>query len=128
MYQNCVVKITQGGGVAAPIASQVLTDVLTYLEVKKDNIQNEEEKKYIVVPNIRRMSIKEAEKVLNESGLVLKADPNQSEKIILEQIPYPGIEVKQGSAVQIIIEQIFKTIFVKKKINKTLNVNIFLNI
>ena len=34
----------QGGGVAAPIGSQVLGEVLPYLEIKKDNEQEEEKK------------------------------------------------------------------------------------
>ena len=49
----------QGGGVAAPIASQVLGEVLPYLEIKKDN-QDEEEKGEAEVPNLIGLTRKEA--------------------------------------------------------------------
>ena len=51
----------QGGGVAAPIASQVLGEVLPYLEIKKDN-QDEEEKGEVEVPNLIGLTRKEAKK------------------------------------------------------------------
>ena len=42
----------QGGGVAAPIGSQVLGEVLPYLEVKKDNLKDEDKKSKVEVPSI----------------------------------------------------------------------------
>ena len=57
----------QGGGVAAPIASQVLGEVLPYLEIKKDN-QDEEEKGEVEVPNLIGLTRKEAKKTLEEEG------------------------------------------------------------
>lgn len=53
------------------------------------------------------MNVKEAEKILKEIGLELKIEDKQMDKInsiILEQLPYPGIEVKQGSTIDIILE------------------------
>ena len=52
----------QGGGVAAPIASQVLGEVLPYLEIKKDN-QDEEEKGEVEVPNLIGLTRKEAKNI-----------------------------------------------------------------
>ena len=60
----------QGGGVAAPIGSQVLGEVLPYLEIKKDNEQ-EEEKKEVEVPNIIGMTEKEAKQ---EASRCLRCD------------------------------------------------------
>ena len=49
----------QGGGIAAPIASQVLTDVVAYLNIERDNVkEGEEEPQDVNVPDIRGKSIK----------------------------------------------------------------------
>ena len=96
----------QGGGVAAPIASQVLGEVLPYLELKKENEQEIEVKTEVTVPDIRNISIKEAKKQLKEIGLELQinnqdegATINESETVIKEQIPKPGISINSGSSV-----------------------------
>lgn len=90
---------------AAPIASQVLGEVLPYLEIKKDN-EAEEEKQEIEVPNIIGMSISEAKKVLKELQLELEikenAEEEQSdneERKITQQLPKAGIKIKQGTSV-----------------------------
>ena len=61
----------QGGGVAAPIASQVLTDVLAYLEIKKDNVGEADVIVEIEVPELRENTVKSARKALKDLGLEL---------------------------------------------------------
>ena len=86
----------QGGGVAAPIASQVLGEVLPYLQVSKN--KSEEENKKVVVPDIVGLKIQEAKKVLSDVNLNIDLPENSDENsIINEQIPIPGIEVFEGS-------------------------------
>lgn len=98
----------QGGGVAAPIASQVLTDVLAYLEISKDNQEEgEEEETSISVPELRGKSIKEATQILKEAelGVELKQEENQeidkNATIVTQQLPLPGVKVKKGSKIEI---------------------------
>ena len=97
----------QGGGVAAPIASQVFGEVLPYLEIKKDNEEGEE-KQEVEVPNIIGMSAVEAKKVLQDLQLELelrensednKEDSSDKEKRITQQLPKAGIKIKQGTSV-----------------------------
>lgn len=93
----------QGGGVAAPIGSQVLGEVLPYLEIKKDNEQ-EEEKKEVEVPNVVGMTKKEAEKTLEDVGLSMdiredESNTDNQKNIITEQLPKPGIKIKEGTSV-----------------------------
>ncbi len=114
--------MTQGGGVAAPIASQVFGEVLPYLEIKKDNEQ-EEDRQEVEVPNIVGMTEKEAKKTLEDVGLNLEVkielEDNQSseknsiegngemqnlqqqntEKTITEQLPKAGIRIRQGISI-----------------------------
>ena len=87
----------QGGGVAAPIASQVLGEVLPYLEVKKNN---EEEKQEVEVPNLVGMSIYQAKTALDELGLKIEAKEEFDENNkIIKQLPKAGIKIKQGTSV-----------------------------
>lgn len=95
----------QGGGVAAPIASQVLGEVLPYLELKKDN-QTEEEmqvKEEIEMPNVVGMNINDAKKALKEAGLEVNVqienEENVEDKIVSEEIPGAGIKINQGTTV-----------------------------
>ena len=93
----------QGGGVAAPIASQVLGEVLPYLEVKKDNETEEDVKNKVAVPNLEGMTIGEAKKVLKDLNLNLEYNEenteNEEERIITEQVPGSGVEVLEESSI-----------------------------
>jgi len=87
----------QGGGVAAPIAGEILGEVLPYLEVQKV----EEVKEIVTVPNVTGLKIKEAREVLKEAGLELKAGSEEisEEQIIEVQTPKEGINLTKGTAV-----------------------------
>lgn len=93
----------QGGGVAAPIASQVLGEVLPYLEVKKDNETEEDVKNKVAVPNLEGMTIGEAKKVLKDLNLNLEYNEenteNEEERVITEQVPVSGVEVLEESSI-----------------------------
>ena len=93
----------QGGGVAAPIASQVLGEVLPYLEVKKDNEKEEDVKNKVAIPNLEGMTIVEAKKVLKDLNLNLEYNEenteNEEERIITEQVPVSGVEVLEESSI-----------------------------
>ena len=88
----------QGGGVAAPIGSQVLGEVLPYLEIKKDNEQ-EEEKQEVEVPNIIGMTEKEAKKALEDVGLQLEFKKSEEKETITDQLPKAGIKTKSGTII-----------------------------
>lgn len=62
----CVAKIPQGGAVAAPVAGNILSEVLPYLEIKKKEEQTLEK---VSVPNITGMTVKDAKKLLSEIRL-----------------------------------------------------------
>lgn len=93
----------QGGGVAAPIGAQIFGEVLPYLEVVKDN-ENEEDKVLDVeVPNVEGFSISDAEKVLKDTGLLMNIEETEGldkkNTIVKSQTPSSGIVVKSGSNV-----------------------------
>ena len=96
----------QGGGVAAPIGSQIFGEVLPYLEVVKDNEEAEQVKNDVQVPNIEGKSIKEAESILKENNLKLVINNEQEgidkeNTIIKEQTPKAGVQVKEEANVYV---------------------------
>lgn len=97
----------QGGGVAAPIGSQVLGEVLPYLELQKDNEKPEDVIETVEVPEIRNMTLKEAEGKLKEIGLQIEYETKEGEEIdktqiiVKEQTPKPGIKVNMNSKISV---------------------------
>ena len=97
----------QGGGVAAPIGSQVFGEILPYLEIKKDN-EESGEKQEVEVPNLMGMTVKEAKETLENLGLeieIKEEEENNSkqEKSITKQLPKAGIKIKQGTSVIVFV-------------------------
>ena len=96
----------QGGGVAAPVGGQILSEVLPYLEIEKGNKDEIEEKIEIATPNITGITIKEAEDTLKEMGLEIKIN-NETENLdkkntlVSNQLPQAGIITYSGSCVYI---------------------------
>lgn len=79
----------QGGGVAAPIAGQILGEVLPYLEVKK---AGNEDDISIRMPNVIGMNLKEAKE--NLDGLEIEIQGNaSSDALVYKQIPEENVEI-----------------------------------
>ncbi len=94
----------QGGVVAAPVGGQVLSEILPYLDLKKDNQTDENIKKQVEVPKIEGMTIKEATKILKNLNLNLYVENGTQEidkenTIIKEQIPKNGIKVYEETKI-----------------------------
>ena len=99
----------QGGAVAAPVAGQVLGEVLPYLELKEDNDKTKKETTVVTVPDVKYKTLEEAEKELKEVGLNIKYETgeekiNKKEKIIRTQVPSGGISINFGSTVLVDLE------------------------
>ena len=90
----------QGGGVAAPVGGQILSEVLPYLETEK--MQDEEEIiEEVVMPNLTGLTLKEAKKLVNEIGLEINIEEevDKENTVINEQTPKEGIKVNKGTKV-----------------------------
>ena len=89
----------QGGGIAAPVAGQIFSEMLPYLETKK----TEEEIQIITVPELRDKTVSEAKKELKELGIEyeINTDEEIDEKStkIKEQSPKPGIKIQAGNKI-----------------------------
>ena len=101
-------RLAQGGGVAAPVGGQIFSEVLPYLEVIQGNQEEVEQIEEVTVPNLVGMSIKEAEKILKDTGLELSVEGITEENketldkentIIKEQTPTEGIKINKGNKI-----------------------------
>ena len=88
----------QGGGVAAPVAGKIFSEILPYLELKNSNRETEE----IIMPDICGMAVEDAKEILEEYEITIKDDDFSGEEIIQKQIPEEGVKINKGK--EIIIE------------------------
>lgn len=97
----------QGGGVAAPVGGQILSEVLPYMELEKDNVDEENNETEVEMPELRGKTIEEAEKILKELQIELEVNDidikeiNKKETIIREQLPKPGIKILNNKKVYV---------------------------
>lgn len=93
----------QGGQVAGPVVSQMLSEILPYLGVPSDEdaSSNTNSSNLILVPDVRNKTVSEAEKILKETGFNTKAyvdgDPNTI--LVGDQTPKPGNSLIKGSII-----------------------------
>ena len=86
----------QGGGVAAPIAGQIFSEILPYLEVKN----SEETTSTISTPNVVGMTIEEAKKTLEDFEIQIEnEDLVNNDSVITKQIPEAGVSLESGGTV-----------------------------
>lgn len=96
----------QGGGVAAPVGGQILSEVLPYLEVNQANTDEIETIEQIQTPDILGKTIIEAQKILKENELEIvinneTEDMDKENTKVTNQIPQAGITVNKGSKVYV---------------------------
>ena len=96
----------QGGGVAAPLGGQILSEVLPYLEVKQGKPEEVELKNEITIPDITGKTISEAKKTLQEYKLEIYIKDyyewlDEENTIVNNQVPQAGINVYEGSYVYV---------------------------
>ena len=99
----------QGGGVAAPVGGQIFSEILPYLEVNKQVLEedNEETISQVQVPDIMGKTLKEAEQILKENHLEVFIEDEEIDKentYVKNQIPSSGITVNEQS--KVIIEYV----------------------
>ncbi len=96
-----VAKGQQGGVVAAPVVSQMLTEILPYLNVPADVTETNNSTKLTTLPDIRNKTFAEAEKVLKANGFNVKSVTGQDKNstIVSDQVPKPGVSLAKDSII-----------------------------
>ncbi len=93
----------QGGQVAGPVVSQMLSEILPYLGIPsdQDSSSSTNPANNIIVPDIRNKTVAEAEKILKQSGfntkIYVNGDPNNI--LVEDQTPKPGNSLSKDSII-----------------------------
>ena len=94
----------QGGSVAAPVVSQMLSEILPYLGVPSDTTEeNNSAENLITVPDVRNKTLTEAKKVLTDAGFDCKivSSGDENATLVADQNPKPGAKLAANSIIML---------------------------
>ena len=94
----------QGGNVAAPVVSQMLSEILPYLGVPSDTTEEDNNSENLItVPDIRNKTITEAKKVLTDAGFDCKvvSSGDENATLVADQNPKPGAQLAANSIIML---------------------------
>ena len=92
----------QGGTLAGPVVSQMLTEILPLLGIPS-NADSSDDADLITVPEVRNKTIAEAEKVLKNAGFEVKISTSNDKNntLVKDQVPKPGISLQKSSTIML---------------------------
>ena len=94
-------KTYYGGKIAAPVVSQVLTEVLPYLQVPSNTTSYEEKSSNtITVPTLKGKTVSEAKNILSSLGLTCITS-SDSDSLVTIQVPAAGVSLEKGGFVSV---------------------------
>lgn len=96
-----------GGTIAAPLAGEVIEDVLNYLGVEKQYTENEEPDVKQEIPDVRTMDLTEAKKAIVDKKLNVQVRGDGD--TVVDQLPKLGTMLNEDSTVILYTEEIDKT-------------------
>lgn len=90
-----------GGTLAGPVVSQMLTKILPSLGIPSDSETTNDD--LITVPNITNKTITEAEKILKEKGFTtqISTTNDKNSTVVIHQMPKPGSILSEGSLIML---------------------------
>ncbi len=91
-----------GGSIAAPAVSQMLSEILPYLDIPSNN-SDEGNVELVSVPNVTNKTIAEAQKILKAAGLEYSS-VGDADNIVSEQVPKSGTQLQKNGIVKIYAE------------------------
>ncbi|MDR1914106.1 MAG: PASTA domain-containing protein [Clostridiales bacterium] len=99
--------IYYGGTVAGPVMKELLENVLPYLNIKPEYLEEEmsmPEAVRVAVPDVRGLKVSDAKKILTDAGL--KVDTQGEGDIVDSQFPLPGETVNYQSKVVLYLQSL----------------------
>ena len=92
-----------GGSIAAPAVSQILSEVLPYLDIPSNDSGDATNKEQVSVPDVTNKTIAEAQKILGEAGLEYSTT-GSADDIVKEQVPPKGTPLSSGGIIKLYTE------------------------
>lgn len=91
----------QGGTLAGPVVSQMLSEILPYLGIPSSETADSNSSDAITVPNVKEKTVTEAKKTLEDAGFTVKTyvKGNPNSILVSEQNPKPGSQLSKDSIV-----------------------------
>ncbi len=101
-------KSYQGGQVAGPVVSQMLSEILPYLEIPSsvDSTDNDNNNT-ITLPNVTNKTVTEAKKIIEAAGFKPKISVSGDENSLLvkSQVPIAGTQLINGATILLYSEE-----------------------
>ena len=99
----------QGGQVAGPVVSQMLSEILPTLGIasETEEIKTSTSTNSILVPDVRNKTVTEAKNALEAVGLkcIVQVAGDANSLIVTDQVPKPGVSLNKGAVVAIYTEE-----------------------
>lgn len=92
-----------GGSIAAPAVSQMLAEVLPYLDIPSNDTSAVDNQELITIPDVTNKTVAEAQTILQNAGLTYSTKA-LSDDIIKEQVPAKGTQLTTGGIVKLYTE------------------------
>ncbi len=94
----------QGSTIAAPVVSQILSEVLPYLGIPSDDLSSAEGVNTIqttTLPDVRNKTVAEAKKIIENAGFTCKISGSDTSLVVTDQVPKPGTALIHGASVNL---------------------------
>lgn len=95
----------QGGQVAGPVVSQMLSEILPYLDVPSDSDSTvSDNSNLITLPEVRNKTVTEAEKVLKNAGfsnIKISCSGDKNTSLVSDQVPKPGTQLQKSATIML---------------------------
>ena len=91
-----------GSNVAAPVASQILTEVLPYMQVPADSTGSSSTNT-ITLPDVTNKTVAEAKKILEKAGFTCSTSAKSTD-VVTEQYPFKGSSLLKNSIIKLYTE------------------------
>lgn len=92
-----------GGKIAAPVVSQILSEVLPYMNIPSNDTATAKED-LINTPNVKNKTLSNAKEILEKAGLKYEYS-GSADDIITEQMPASGTQLTKGGIVMLYSEK-----------------------
>ena len=92
-----------GGSIAAPAVSQILTEVLQYLDIPSNDTTASTSENDRSVPDVRTKTLSEAQRIITGEGLTYSA-VGEAGQIVATQVPSAGTILPSGGIVKLYTE------------------------
>ena len=91
-----------GGSMAAPVASQILTEILPYLGIPSDDLSTDDSSvETITLPDVRNKTVAEAQRIIEDCGFNCKIAGEDTSVLVTDQVPKPGTALISGASVNL---------------------------